>query len=297
MKKKYKIIADPTYGYLRVDPVPTQEEVERYYLEEFYSSDFKRFNDSSFGVQLDEKEFFDGNRETICKICKDHFGAIKDLSLFDIGFGFAQSMLYFRKRGFQVSGLEPSREGVDYAKSQGLEVYQAGIEDFSCVESKRFDVVSLINVLEHLRDPAKTLTEIKNKLLKKRGLLVIDVPNEFNDFQVVANKEFYLKDWWVCPPSHINYFSGTSLQNLLVKCGYKIILKESSFPLEMFLLMGDVYVGDSKLGKKCHQKRVKFEHLMRKHGKSEKLSQLYRHLAELDLGRQMVIYASPNDKR
>ena len=293
MASKYKIIPDPVYGYLRADPLPTKDEVERYYLDEFYSSEYKRFNDSSLEVQKEERDFFNSRWEAICEISKGHFGKLKGLSVFDVGFGFAQALLYFRDKGMEACGLEPSREGVEYAKSQGLDVYQAGIEDFSCVGSRRFDIVTLLNVLEHLRAPAETLVNIKNKLIKPNGLLVIDVPNEFNDFQTAANAEFKLKEWWVCPPNHINYFSVSSLSRLLDKCGYKVIHREASFPLEMFLLMGDVYVGNDELGKTCHQKRVLFEYLMKKHGKGKKLSQFYHALAELDLGRQVVFYATP----
>jgi 2-polyprenyl-3-methyl-5-hydroxy-6-metoxy-1,4-benzoquinol methylase len=293
MTGKYKIIPDPAYGYLRADPLPTEEEVERYYLEEFYSSEYKRFNDSSLEVQKEELDFFNSRWEAICARCEEHFGKLEGLSVFDVGFGFAQALLCFRDRGMEASGLEPSPEGVEYARSQGLHIYQAGIEDFSCVGSRRFDIVTLLNVLEHLRSPAETLLNIKNKLIKPGGLLIIDVPNEFNDFQTVANAEFGLKEWWVCPPNHINYFSASSLSHLLADCGYNIRYRESSFPLEIFLLMGDVYVGNNELGKTCHRKRVQFEYLMKKYDRGKKLSQFYQALAELDLGRQVVFYASP----
>jgi SAM-dependent methyltransferase len=293
MGKKYAIVPDPVYGYLRVDPLPSQEDVERYYQEEFYSSTQRQFNDSSLAAQEEEREFFNSRWEAIYRVCEEYFGTVQGRSLFDVGFGFAQAMLYFSKKGIHVSGLEPSPEGVDYARSKDLEVFQAGIEDFTCVGEKRFDVVTFLNVLEHLRRPADTLMSIRQHLLKPSGLLVIDVPNEFNDFQTVANAEFGLKEWWVCPPNHINYFSVRSLKALLSACGYTVYRCESSFPLEIFMLSGDVYVGNPDLGKICHQRRVRFEHLMRKHGKGEKLRQLYQILTELDLGRQCVAYATP----
>ncbi len=43
MTKKYKIVPDPVYGYLRADPPPTREDVEKYYLEEFSSSEYNLF--------------------------------------------------------------------------------------------------------------------------------------------------------------------------------------------------------------------------------------------------------------
>lgn len=123
-------------------------------------------------------------------------------------------------------------------------------------------------------------------------MLILDIANEFNDFQTAADAEYRLNQWWLCPPNHINYFSASTLCTLLERCGYRIVHKEASFPLEMLMLMGDVYVGDGAIGKACHQKRVKFEHLMRKHGKREKLAKFYQALAELDLGRQVVVFAT-----
>lgn len=291
MSSKYKVIVNPVYAYRRAEPIPSQEEVERYYKEEFYSSEYKSFNDSSLKVQKEEQEFYDSRWEDICSVCTKYFGSIKDISVFDVGFGFAQALLYFRNKGMQVSGLEPSPEGVEFARSQGLTVFESGIEDFSCVGSQRYDVVTLINVLEHLRDPLATLKNIKTNLLKPGGMLIIDVPNEFNDFQTIANEEYGLNEWWFCPPNHINYFSCSSLKELLIQCDYEVFDYQASFPLELFLLMGDVYVGNAELGKACHQKRVKFEHLMRKYHKHDKLAKLYKALADLDLGRQVLIYA------
>jgi hypothetical protein len=78
---------------------------------------------------------------------------------------------------------------------------------------------------------------IREMLLASGGLLVLDVANEFNDFQTVADAEYGLNRWWVCPPNHINYFSADSLSRLLETCGYRVIRREASFPMEMFLLM------------------------------------------------------------
>jgi len=222
MNKGFNIINDPEYGFLRADPIPTEEEVEKFYKEEFYSSEYKRFNDSSLEVQKEEQDFFESRWKSIYATCEQHLGKMLGFSILDIGCGFAQALLYFRQRGLYASGLEPSPEAVEYARSQGLEVFQAGIEDFDCVGSRGFEIVTILNVLEHLRNPAATLLSIKDKLLKPGGMLVIDVPNEFNDFQTVADEEFGLKKWWICPPNHINYFSASSLSHLLDICGYDI---------------------------------------------------------------------------
>ena len=83
---------------------------------------------------------------------------------------------------------------------------------------------------------------------------------------------------------------------MLTKTGYRVVHVEATFPLELFMLTGDVYVGNASKGKECHEKRVQFEYLMRKYGKTEKLAELYKALAHLDLGRQIVMYATPEKK-
>ena len=296
MHGKYKIINDPDYGFNRLDPIPSQEEVEKFYLEEFYTGEYKSFNDSSLEVQQEEKEFFDFRWELIANKIKSHLGNLNGKSIFDIGAGYCQALMYFQKAGMICSGIEPSKEGSEYGNQNGMKIFQTGIENFSVVGDERFDSVILVNVLEHLRKPAETLINIKNQLLKKNGILVIDVPNEFNDFQLIANEEYKLNNWWLCPPNHINYFSSSSLTSLLEKTGYEIIHSVSSFPLEMFMLFGDVYVGNGVVGKACHNKRVKFELLMKKYNRLEKLEKLYSAFAELDLGRQVVTFAVPKNK-
>ena len=271
----YAIVKDEKFGYYKLDPTPSQEDVERYYLEEFYSAEYKNFNNSLLKVQKKDQDFFDSRWEKICEIIEEFHGDLAGRSLFDIGFGFAQALIYFKKQGLEVSGIEPSPEGVDYARSQGLDVYKGGIEEFDIVKQK-FDVVTLNNVLEHLRNPYDVLVSIKDKLLKDNGLLAIDVPNEYNAFQVIANEEYGLKEWWVCPPNHINYFSCKSLSKILEAAGYEIVSQDASFPMEMFMLFGDVYVGNAEVGKECHQKRVRFEKLMAKYGKSDKLKKIGR---------------------
>jgi SAM-dependent methyltransferase len=292
------IIKDPKYGYLRLEPIPSNEEVAEFYAKEFYDANASYFNNSSLEVQQEQSDFFNTRWNDVYSNCSKKFnGEIKDKTVFDIGFGFAQALLFFKEKGLDVSGLEPSIDGYNYALSKGINAFHTGIENFDCVGENKFDIVLLMNVLEHLREPATTLLNIKNQLLNDNGILVIDVPNDFNTFQEVANLEYDLDQWWVVAPNHINYFSPDSLKSLLNDCGYDVFEYESAFPLDMFLLFGDQYVGNPEIGKQCHNKRVNFERLMRKYNKEKELKALYKSFADLNLGRCITIYASPKAKK
>ena len=55
---------------------------------------------------------------------------------------------------------------------RGINAIHGGIENFDLIKS-RSDVVMLMNVLEHLRNPEETLINIRKKVLADDGLLVI----------------------------------------------------------------------------------------------------------------------------
>ena len=289
---KYELVVNPEYGFLQITPTPSLQEINKFYAEEFYSGEYKKFNDSTLEVQLEDQEYNEG-------IWSDMQVRISDIlskkpeetTVLDIGCGWAQALLFLKRKGFLCYGFDPSPEAIKYGLEKGLKLKCAGLDKLIVFKDMMFDVVILKNVLEHLQDPIKSLREIYSSVLKKGGLLIIDVPNEFNIFQIAGKELHNLPEWWVAPPGHLNYFNTHTLTNLLEGIGFQVKITESSFPLEMFLLFGECYVGNDVLGKQCHKKRVAFEMNLRKLGYSDKLQQFYQQLAQVNLGRQITTYA------
>ena len=289
MEKNYKLKKNE-FGFYQVTPTPSAEEITKFYADEFYTDEYKNFNDASLEVQIKDKAFFEGRWSDIY----DNFLEInKDLkkgdSILDIGCGWAQALLFFKEKGFDCYGFDPAIEAVEYGCKKGLNIKHAGLDGMDVFENKKFEMVTMFNVLEHLANPSQTINQIK-EILQPNGILAIDVPNEFNDFQTAGRDVHGLDDWWVAPPNHLNYFSKDSLVNFLESHGFSVEISESSFPLEMFLLFGENYVKDGNLGGQCHKKRVLFEENLRKHGKASTLKNFYRVLADLNLGRQVSVF-------
>jgi hypothetical protein len=61
--------------------------------------------------------------------------------------------------------------------------------------------------------------------------------------------------------------------------------------MEMFLLMGDDYVGHPEIGKACHKRRMNFERSLIESGHEAQLATLYRSLAQAGMGRTCGILA------
>lgn len=289
---EYSLKKHEQYGFLQVKPTPSAEEINRFYANEFYSGDYKNFNNSSLEVQLADQQFWEGTWNDQARIMESQLARpLADTSILDVGCGWGQALLHFKKLGASCYGFDPAIEAVEYGIRQGLNVKHCGVESMDVFDGKKFDVVMLNNVLEHLAEPVDVLTEIRQSVLKENGLLVVTVPNEFNQFQVAAQRLHNLEPWWVTPPAHLNYFCRTSLQSLLSGCGFQTELAMASFPLEMFMLMGDNYVNNRDVGKICHAKRVQFEVNLRQLGQEHTIQEFYTALADANLGRQITCYA------
>ena len=285
---KYQIKIDKKYKYYHLFPLPSEKELKEYYKKEFYGNNYKQqINDSSKQVQKEELEFFNMQYEDILETIKKEAPGKK---IIDIGCGYGNFLKFCQNQKFKVIGLDPVQDAVDYVKRRGINAFRAKIENFKDVIPEKYHVVVMLNVLEHLRKPYKVLTDIRNYILEDRGLLVVRVPNEFNKLQLIASQAYGLNKWWVCIPQHINYFTVDHLEKLIVNCGYEILLKESTFPLEIFILLGEQYVGNPHLGKTIHKKRVLFEKTLKKYNNEYK-RKIFQTLAEKELGREITIYA------
>jgi SAM-dependent methyltransferase len=95
--------------------------------------------------------------------------------LLDMGCGCGLLLREARARGWIVTGLDPSRESIDHLNAMLGPVGVVGtLEDFHPVE--RYDVITMINVLDHLIDPWEDVKRAA-ALLRPGGLLYLRLPN------------------------------------------------------------------------------------------------------------------------
>jgi SAM-dependent methyltransferase len=119
-----------------------------------------------------------------------------------------------RRAGFDVKGWDISSTAVETGRAAfGL--------DLTCgllpAESESFDVVLLRHVVEHVADP-EAMTRALSRNLGSSGVLIVATPN----FRSWTARTFG-RDWyWVDPPAHLQYFTGTSLAKLLSNSEYRV---------------------------------------------------------------------------
>lgn len=289
-KNGFYVIECTKCNFKHIIPIPTEDELKKFYEDEFYSTEYPLY----FEGQKQDIEWWD-------HVYQDRYDSFEDSlpqkqrRILDIGSGPGYFLLHGKKRGWKTTGIEPSRRAATYSRELGLSIIEIFFNEEGAQHLGTFDVIHMNQVLEHVPDPINLL-KLSYNLLNPNGLICICVPNDYNPFQCILKDGCGYKPWWVAPPQHINYFNYKSLEMLMQRSGFSIILKESTFPIDIFLLMGDNYVGNDALGKKCHQKRKQFELLLRKGEKNNLRRRLYKYFADLEIGREMVIIGQkPSD--
>lgn len=281
----FEVIECVHQGFAHVVPVPTAEELTNAYKHEYYSAEkplyMERYREDLewWNMVYDERyETLEAHLPPGCR------------RLLDVGSGPGFFLLNGKNRGWEVRGIEPSVQACEHSRSLGLDVINEFLTKENAPSFGLYDAINMSEVLEHIPDPAGFLKLIHG-MLAPGGLISIAVPNDFNDLQKAAVSEQKLPQWWVAPPHHINYFNHRSLALLATASGFEVVHQEATFPIEMFLLMGDVYIGNDTLGRACHGRRKTFEMNLQRAGYGSLKRKLYQKLAELNIGREVVLFA------
>jgi SAM-dependent methyltransferase len=269
-------------GFRHVVPLPTAEELDRLYREEYFSTEIPFYLDR-YAEDADWWRLTYAHR----------FELLEELlpagrrRLIDVGSGPGLFLEVGLARGWDAVGVEPSRQAAEHSRSRGCTVVESFFGSPETSDLGPVDLVHSSLVLEHVADPAGILAAAYDALAPG-GLLCVVVPNDFNPLQRALHEADGYEQWWVTPHHHLNYFDGPSLEALFARCGFEPLAREATFPMELFLLMGERYVGDDAVGRACHSRRKRMEHVLAA-GAPEARRDLYRALGSAGLGREVVV--------
>jgi 2-polyprenyl-3-methyl-5-hydroxy-6-metoxy-1,4-benzoquinol methylase len=268
-------------GFVHLDPIPTDDELSALYASVEYYEEYPGWLDK------DEREKDYWRLEHVDKLdAWKRLGATPGGRVLDVGCSGGLLLEDARDRGFDVLGIEPSPTAAKHAQAKDIEVIEALFQDVD-LPAASFDVVHARLLLEHLPDPRDFVTWAA-RLLAPHGVLTLQVPNEFNLLQRTAHSVLDKPQWWVAPPFHINYFTFDGLEALVSQCGLQPVERDTSFPVEWFLLMGQDYIGDEAVGASIHQQRMLLEHRLELAGERRPL---HEYLAVRGLGREAIVHA------
>jgi len=132
----------------------------------------------------------------------------------EIGCGDGTFLQAFKKKGFDVVGVEPSLPFREQALAKGLDVHNCYILADSPAPGGPYDAVVTRQVLEHVFDPSGFLAGFTQSL-KRGGTGLIEVPSLE---QSIENGRFF--DFF---PDHVNYFSSSTLSRACSASGLEVL--------------------------------------------------------------------------
>lgn len=97
-------------------------------------------------------------------------------SWLDVGCSIGWFLAKIKNQGYMVYGLEPSRNAFSLAKKvAGVTVYN-DLFPSKKIAGKRFDIISFMDVFEHMPDPKSIIPQIK-RVISDDGILILKLPN------------------------------------------------------------------------------------------------------------------------
>ncbi|MDQ7815018.1 MAG: class I SAM-dependent methyltransferase [Patescibacteria group bacterium] len=198
-------------GLVYIDPVPTKEDLDSYYHKQFIQ---ERHHIAS----VDEARERAKNKKSLEKYPVDSIKRFlsADSKVLEIGCGYG----FFLKRikdecGAQVFGVEPSEvSGKFAAEEYGIEVFHGLLDDYlSQADGRKFDMIIMHHVLEHISEPVAALKRLTQKL-SPGGKFYIVVPN-------VTELQEPVEAFFQYP--HVVSYSPWSLNHALNLSGLKTI--------------------------------------------------------------------------
>ncbi|MDF1593536.1 MAG: class I SAM-dependent methyltransferase [Desulfobacterales bacterium] len=101
--------------------------------------------------------------------------------LLDVGTGCGHFIVRARQKGWRAKGIEPSSDAIHVAAGEGLDIFYGTLQEYR--GNDRFNVITLINVLDHCAAPWHEIWRAR-ELLKSGGIIFIRIPNGFLHYHI-----------------------------------------------------------------------------------------------------------------
>lgn len=153
----------------------------------------------------------------IAALVARHDAAAGGLPLLDLGCGYGYLLERFR-HGYQLYGVDISAHAVEVAATRLPEAtFAQGDVEADCPFPILFQVILLVNVLEHLAHPAQAVRRL-HAALRPGGLCVVHLPTINNRLNSIYYRFSYAKD-----ETHVFRPSGKQVTALFQARGFELL--------------------------------------------------------------------------
>ena len=151
----------------------------------------------------------------------------RDSKLLDIGCNTGSTIFNLHQYGFtNVYGVDVEKNSINHGKKIYAQISDR-LVDYDGIklpfEDNSFDVVTMFDVIEHIRDIKEYIRGEVRRVLKKEGIFLFQTPNKYINipWEIITHKSFNkYKEY------HVSLQSYKSLVRLLEDSGFRQILIE-----------------------------------------------------------------------
>lgn len=210
---------------------------------------YREVEDPAYLISEEERRasFRDGVEEI------ERFHAGSPGRLLELGSSVGLFLEEAQKKGWNVTGIEPSIWATEQARSRGLDVFTGTLDEFR-PERAEFDVVALWDVFEHLVDPMESLAKLR-RLLRPNGVLCLTTVNigGFGARMLRGRWPWFMR-------MHLHYFTSHSLREMMRRMEFEV-QRLSTYPKVLKLgyilerargLLGPFAAGSLWLAERLH---------------------------------------------
>lgn len=209
-KEEFAIVQCNDCRFLFTNPRPHPDSLHQYYESDEYISHQNKGN-SIINILYRIARYFTLKRKVnLVNKYSEHKG-----HLLDFGCGTGHFLDAANKDKWKTTGLEPNVIARKQAEAKQLNVVES-IEHLPT--DKKFDLITMWHVLEHIPNLNTTLSKLY-KMLSKKGTLIVAVPNHNSYDARIFDKYWAGYD----VPRHLYHFDHESIKNLMKK--YKLKVK------------------------------------------------------------------------
>ena len=144
-----------------------------------------------------------------------------NIKLLDVGCSSGSYLKSAKEYGIiDLEGVEPAPNAAKTAIKNGFDVKIGFLEDVN-LDSNKYDIITLFEVIEHLKEPSSLLKEC-HRILNKDGIFLISTGNT-DSWTVNLMKEKW--DYFDINQNggHISFYNIESFRILALKNGFEIV--------------------------------------------------------------------------